>query len=52
MEDLVLNPVFIKGLMERVLSVSAGIAEYVLEEVGEYVDVVLFPDDLGFQDKP
>jgi hypothetical protein len=51
MEDLVLNPVFSKGLMELVLSVSAGIAENVLKEVGEYVDVVLFPDDLGFQAK-
>lgn len=52
MEDLVVNPEFSEGLMERVLSVSAGIAEYVLEEVGDYVDVVLFPDDLGFQDRP
>lgn len=52
MEDLVMNPAFSEGLMERVLSVSAGIAEYLLEEVGDYVDVVLFPDDLGFQDRP
>ncbi len=52
MEDLVVNPEFSEGLMERVLSVSAGIAEYILEEVGDYVDVVLFPDDLGFQDRP
>lgn len=52
MEDLVMNPAFSEGLMERVLSVRAGIAEYVLEEVGDYVDVVLFPDDLGFQDRP
>ena len=27
MEDLVMNPAFSEGLMERVLSVSAGIAE-------------------------
>ena len=52
MEDLVLNPALAEGFLDHVLRVCAGIAEYVLEEVGEYVDVFLFPDDLGFQDRP
>ena len=52
MEDLLLNPALADGLMEHTLTVTAGTAEYVLEEVGEYVDVVLFFDDLGFQDRP
>ena len=38
--------------MEYSLTVSAGIAEFVLDEVGDYVDVVSFPEDLGFQDRP
>ena len=52
LEDLVANPVYAEGLMEHVLAVSTGIAEFVLSEVGEYVDVVMFPEDLGFQDRP
>ncbi len=52
MEDLVLNPKLAEVMMERCLNVSAGIAEFVLDEVGDYVDVVSFPDDMGFQDRP
>jgi uroporphyrinogen decarboxylase len=51
LEDLVLNPGLADALMEYSLMVSAGMAEFVLEEVGEYVDVVVFLDDLGFQDR-
>ncbi len=51
MEDLLVNPVLAEATMEHVLMVVAGVAEFVLAEVGEYVDVVLFPDDLGFQDR-
>ena len=52
MEDLMLDPIVAEALMEHVLMVSGGIAEYVLEEIGDYVDLVYFPDDLGFQDRP
>ncbi|MFQ5851588.1 MAG: uroporphyrinogen decarboxylase family protein [Candidatus Binatia bacterium] len=48
--DLLAAPAFAEGLMEHALEVSAGIALATLEEVGDYVDVVIFPDDLGIQD--
>ncbi len=50
LEDLATNPVLAEALMEHALIVDAGVAEFVLEEVGDYVDVVSFPDDLGVQD--
>lgn len=52
LEDLILNPSLAEALMDYSLMVSAGIAECVLGLVGDYVDVVSFPDDLGFQDRP
>ena len=52
MEDLLINPALAEAVMEHTLMVAAGTAEFLLEEVGEYVDVVLFPDDMGFQDRP
>jgi uroporphyrinogen decarboxylase len=52
LEDLLLLPILAEELMEHCLDVSAGIAEYVLQEVGDLVDVVSFPDDMGFQDRP
>ncbi len=48
--DLLAAPAFAEGLMERSLEVSTGIALAALEEVGDYVDVVIFPEDLGIQD--
>ena len=51
MEDLLINPALAEAVMEHTLMVAAGTAKFVLEEVGEYVDVVLFPDDMGFQDR-
>jgi uroporphyrinogen decarboxylase len=52
LEDLVVNPVLAEALMDYSAMVNVGITEYALEEVGEYVDIVGFPDDLGFQDRP
>ena len=49
--DLLADPAFAEGLMDHVLEMSAGMAVAALEQVGEYVDVVLFPDDLGMQDR-
>jgi uroporphyrinogen decarboxylase len=52
LEDLVINPALAEALMEHSLMVEMGIVELALEAIGEYVDVVCFPDDLGFQDRP
>ena len=52
LEDLAINPTLAEALMEYALVVEAGIAEFVLEEVGDCIDVVSFPDDLGTQDRP
>ncbi len=51
MQDLVLDPAMAEALMEHCTGVSVGIAEFILEEVGDYIDVALFQDDLGFQDR-
>jgi uroporphyrinogen decarboxylase len=48
--DLLAAPAFAEGLMERALEVSAGVARAALEEVGDSIDVVMFPDDLGIQE--
>ena len=50
LSDLLVNAAFAEGLMEHMLDVTAGLAVAALELVGEYVDVVMFPDDLGMQD--
>ena len=51
LEDLPLRPAFAEGLLARVLDVEAGIARRALAEVGDLADVVVFYDDLGFQDR-
>jgi len=50
LSDLLVNAAFAEGLMAHVLEVTAGLAVAALEVVGEYVDVVMYPDDLGMQD--
>jgi uroporphyrinogen decarboxylase len=49
LEDLAANPVLAEAILEHVMEVVIGIAEFVLDEVGEYIDVVGFGDDLGVQ---
>jgi len=51
LEDLLVNPALAEALMEKVLEVVTGIAKRALEEAGPYMDVVLFYDDMGFQDR-
>jgi len=51
MADLMLNPALAHAMMERVLEVSAGVAVAALGEVGDLVDVVLFPEDMGTQEQ-
>ncbi|MBN1685189.1 MAG: hypothetical protein JW852_00965 [Spirochaetales bacterium] len=49
MVDLMLNQNLSHAIMEKALEVSAGIAEAALKEVGDIVDVVCIPEDMGTQ---
>ena len=51
MEDLALEPALAEGLLEHVTEVVTASARAILREVGDYLDVVIFADDLGFQDR-
>ena len=48
--DLVANPILAESLMEKVLAIVTAIAEKALDSAGP-VDVVLWYDDMGFQDR-
>lgn len=50
--DIVLNPAFLDALMDRALEWWLALAGAVLDEVGSYVDVVAFGDDVAFHDRP
>jgi len=50
--DIVLNPAFLDALMDRALDWWLALAGTVLEEVGPYMDVVAFGDDVAFHDRP
>ena len=50
--DIVLNPRFLDALMDRTLDWWLALADAVLAEVGPYVDVVAFGDDVAFHDRP
>ncbi len=50
--DIVLNPEFLDMLMDQVLDWWLALADAVLDEVGPYVDVVAFGDDVAFHDRP
>jgi uroporphyrinogen decarboxylase len=47
--DLLMNPVFAEGLLDRVVDIWVDIATRALEEAGEYVDLVMYGDDIGTQ---
>mgnify|MGYP005848287415 CR=1 FL=1 len=49
--DIILNPVFLETLMDRALDWWLQLTGKVLEEVGPYVDVVAFGDDVAFHDR-
>lgn len=51
MEDLALQPELAEALLEHVTDVTVRSTTAMLKEAGEYVDVVSFADDLGFQDR-
>jgi len=50
--DIVLNPEFLDALMDRALEWWVALATAVLDEVGPYVDVIGFGDDVAFHDRP
>ncbi|MFZ5918546.1 MAG: uroporphyrinogen decarboxylase family protein [Chloroflexota bacterium] len=50
--DIVLNPAFLDALMDRALDWWLALAGAVLDEVGPFVDVVAFGDDVAFHDRP
>ncbi len=52
MLDLAANPEFAEALLERLTSMAVRAWERFLNEVGEYLDVAMFGDDLGVQDGP
>ncbi len=51
MEDLALQPALAEALLEHVTDVTVRSTQAILQEAGEFVDVVSFSDDLGFQDR-
>jgi uroporphyrinogen decarboxylase len=51
LEDLLVEPALAEALMEKVTYVVEGIARDALSEVGDGIDVFLWYDDLGFQDR-
>ncbi len=51
--DMVANVEFAEALMDRFLDIRLRIAERALEEIGEYIDIVMATsDDLGAIDRP
>lgn len=50
--DLMVDPSFADALLDRLLEVWLAIARSALDAVGDVVDVVMFPDDVAFQDRP
>jgi uroporphyrinogen decarboxylase len=50
--DLILNPTFIEALMDRTLDFWCRLAGSLLEEATDYVDVIMFGDDVAFDDRP
>lgn len=50
--DIVLDSEFLEALMDRSLDFWLKATAAVMEEVDPYVDVVMFGDDVAFQDRP
>jgi uroporphyrinogen decarboxylase len=50
--DIVLDPALLDAVMDRALEWWLALAGAVLDEVGPYVDVVAFGDDVAFHDRP
>jgi len=52
MLDLAANPDFAEAFLEQLTRIAVRAWNHFLDEVGEYLDVVAFYDDLGMQDRP
>jgi len=52
LSDLLINPLFSQGLTEGITDFWIKFALRALEEVGEYIDITMFGDDLGVQQGP
>ena len=52
LEDLQANPSFAHALLERLTEAHLERLERYMATVGQYLDVILFEDDLGMQDRP
>lgn len=52
LEDLLINPAFAEGLLDRVVEPWVRMADRALREAGDYVDVVMYGDDIGTQGGP
>lgn len=52
MLDLAANPDFVEAFLERLTEIAVRAWNRFLDEVGEYLDVAAFGDDLGIQDGP
>jgi uroporphyrinogen decarboxylase len=50
--DLILEPEFVGALMDRTLDFWCRMTEALLDECSEHVDVVMFGDDVAFEDRP
>lgn len=52
LEDLLARPAFAQALLERVTDILTAIARRALQQTADYVDVVMFGDDVGTQKSP
>jgi uroporphyrinogen decarboxylase len=50
--DIVLNPEFLGALLDHTVEWWNALTAATLDEVGPYVDVVMFGDDVAFDDRP
>ena len=49
LEDLLLRPIFAQALIDRIVEIWIEIAERALQEAADYVDLVMYADDIATQ---
>jgi len=52
LEDLLVRRAFAEGLTDRIVDFWVSVATRALEAAGEFIDVVMFGDDIGTQNAP
>jgi uroporphyrinogen decarboxylase len=52
MLDLIAHPDFAEAFLQRLTEIAVRAWNHFLDEVGEFLDVAAFYDDLGMQDRP